>query len=70
MKNLLMVKFIAPFVAFLLLLFITICIVYKPLYRERFLNEKYLKSLEAKTRTEAYIEELKNTIYYGGIFRI
>ena len=68
MKNLLMVKFIAPFVAFLLLLFITICIVYKPLYRERFLNEKYLKSLEAKTRTEAYIEELKNTIYIMGAY--
>ncbi|WP_157150359.1 methyl-accepting chemotaxis protein [Brachyspira sp. SAP_772] len=68
MKNLLMVKFIAPFVIFLLILFLAIFIIYKPLYRERFLNERYLKLLEAKTRTESYVEELKNTIYVMGAY--
>ena len=68
MKNLLMVKFIAPFVMFLLLLFLAIFIIYKPLYRERFLNERYLELLEAKTRTESYVDELKNTIYVMGAY--
>ena len=68
MKNLLMVKFIAPIIIFLLLLFVAILIIYKPLYRGRFLNERYLKLLEAKTRTESYVEELKNTIYVMGAY--
>ncbi|WP_157146608.1 methyl-accepting chemotaxis protein [Brachyspira pilosicoli] len=68
MKNLLMVKFIAPIIIFLLLLFVAIFIIYKPLYRERFLNERYLELLEAKTRTESYVEELKNTIYVMGAY--
>ena len=68
MKNLLMVKFIAPIIIFLLLLFVAILIIYKPLYRGRFLNERYLELLEAKTRTESYVEELKNTIYVMGAY--
>ncbi|MBW5393017.1 methyl-accepting chemotaxis protein [Brachyspira pilosicoli] len=68
MKNLLMVKFIAPIIIFLLLLFVAIFIIYKPLYRERFLNERYLELLEAKTRTESYVDELKNTIYVMGAY--
>lgn len=68
MKNILMVKFIAPFIIFLLLLFLAIFIIYKPIYRERFLNERYLKLLEAKTRTESYVDELKNTIYVMGAY--
>ena len=63
MKNRLMVKFLAPFIIFLLVLFIIICFVYRPLYKSRFLREKHLQILEAKTRTEGYVEELKNTIY-------
>ena len=68
MKNLLMVKFIAPIIIFLLLLFVAILIIYKPLYRGRFLNERYLELLETKTRTESYVEELKNTIYVMGAY--
>ena len=68
MKNMLMIKFLAPFIIFLMTLFIVICFVYRPLYRDRFLNEKYLKTLEAKTRTEGYVEELKNTIYVMGAY--
>ena len=63
MKNRLIIKFLAPFVIFLFVLFVAIYIVYKPLYKIRFLNEKYLVSLEAKTRAESYVEELKNTVY-------
>ncbi|CRF33114.1 methyl-accepting chemotaxis protein [Brachyspira suanatina] len=63
MKNKLMIKFLAPFIIFLLLLFVVIYIFYKPLYKSRFLREKNLQALEAKTRTEGYVEELKNTIY-------
>ena len=62
MKNKLMIKFLAPFIIFLLLLFVVIYIFYKPLYKSRFLREKNLQALEAKTRTEGYVEELKNTI--------
>ena len=68
MKNLLMVKFIAPFIIFLLLLFSAIFVIYKPIYRERFLNERYLELLEAKTRTESYVDELKNTVYVMGAY--
>ena len=63
MKNKLMIKFLAPFIIFLFALFIVIYIVYRPLYKTRFLNEKYLSSLEAKTKAEGYVEELKNTVY-------
>ena len=63
MKNKLMIKFLAPFIIFLLLLFVVIYIFYRPLYKSRFLREKNLQALEAKTRTEGYVEELKNTIY-------
>ena len=63
MKNKLMIKFLAPFIIFLFILFIGIYIFYKPLYKSRFLREKNLQTLEAKTRTEGYVEELKNTIY-------
>ncbi|ASJ20127.1 chemotaxis protein [Brachyspira hampsonii] len=63
MKNKLMIKFLAPFIIFLLVLFVGIYIFYKPLYKSRFLKEKNLQSLEAKTRAEGYVEELKNTIY-------
>ena len=68
MKNMLMIKFLAPFIILLMILFIVICFVYRPLYRDRFLNERYLKTLEAKTRTEGYVEELKNTIYVMGAY--
>lgn len=63
MKNKLMFKFLAPFIIFLFILFIAIYIFYRPVYRTRFLREKNLQALEAKTRTEGYVEELKNTIY-------
>ncbi|AGA65732.1 methyl-accepting chemotaxis sensory transducer [Brachyspira pilosicoli P43/6/78] len=68
MKNLLMVKFIAPIIIFLLLLFVAIFIIYKPLYRERFLNERYLELLEDKNKNESYVDELKNTIYVMGAY--
>lgn len=57
MKNKLMIKFLAPFIIFLLFLFVVIYIFYKPLYKSRFLKEKNLQALEAKTRTEGYVEE-------------
>ena len=57
MKNKLMIKFLAPFIIFLFILFIGIYIFYKPLYKSRFLREKNLQTLEAKTRTEGYVEE-------------
>ncbi len=63
MKNRLMLKFLAPFIIFLLIMFVGIYIVYRPLYKSRFLKEKNLQSLEAKTIAESYVEELKNTIY-------
>ncbi|WP_300369854.1 methyl-accepting chemotaxis protein [Brachyspira sp.] len=63
MKNKLMLKFLAPFIIFLLLLFIGIYIIYRPLYKSRFLNEKNISSLEVETRAEGYVEELKNTVY-------
>ena len=68
MKNMLMIKFLAPFIILLMILFIVISFVYRPIYRDRFLNERYLKTLEAKTRTEGYVEELKNTIYVMGAY--
>ncbi|WP_028330023.1 methyl-accepting chemotaxis protein [Brachyspira alvinipulli] len=63
MKNKLMFKFLSPFVIFLFVLFVVIYIVYRPLYKTRFLHEKYLASLEVKTKAESYVEELKNTVY-------
>ncbi len=58
-----MFKFLSPFVIFLFVLFVAIYIIYRPLYRTRFLQEKYLASLEVKTKAESYVEELKNTVY-------
>ena len=62
MKNSLMFKFLSIFSVFLLAAFLLFYFIYKPIYKSKFLNEKYLQTLNSKNEAEGSIREIKNTV--------
>ncbi|WP_300753598.1 methyl-accepting chemotaxis protein [uncultured Brachyspira sp.] len=62
MRKGLMFKFLSIFSIFLFIAFLAFYIFYKPIYKSKFLNEKYFQTLNAKNETEGYIREIKNTV--------
>ncbi|MEI0604226.1 methyl-accepting chemotaxis protein [Brachyspira alvinipulli] len=62
MKNSLMFKFLSIFSVFLLAAFLLFYFIYKPIYKSKFLNEKYFQTLNSKNEAEGSIREIKNTV--------
>ena len=62
MRKGLMFKFLSIFSIFLFIAFFAFYIFYKPVYKSKFLNEKYFQTINAKNETEGYIREIKNTV--------
>lgn len=62
MKRGLMFKFLSIFSIFLFASFLVILFVYKPIYKSKFLKEKYFQTLNSKNETESYVKEIKNTV--------
>ena len=62
MKNSLMFKFLSIFSIFLLAAFLLFYFIYKPIYKSKFLNEKYFQTLNSKNEAEGSIREIKNTV--------
>ncbi|MEI0529269.1 methyl-accepting chemotaxis protein [Brachyspira intermedia] len=62
MKRGLMFKFLSIFSVFLFAAFLAILFIYKPIYKSKFLKEKYFQTLNSKNETEAYVKEIKNTV--------
>ncbi|WP_304353551.1 methyl-accepting chemotaxis protein [Brachyspira innocens] len=62
MRKGLMFKFLSIFSIFLFIAFLSFYIFYKPVYKSKFLNEKYFQTINAKNETEGYIREIKNTV--------
>ncbi|PCG20366.1 methyl-accepting chemotaxis protein [Brachyspira sp. G79] len=62
MRKGLMFKFLSIFSIFLFIAFLLFYIFYKPVYKSKFLNEKYFQTINAKNETEGYIREIKNTV--------
>lgn len=62
MKRGLMFNFLSVFSIFLFAAFLAILFIFKPIYKSRFIKEKYFQTLNSKNETEAHVKEIKNTV--------
>ncbi|KLI21631.1 chemotaxis protein [Brachyspira hyodysenteriae] len=62
MKNDLIIKFLAPFVIFLTIVLISVYFIYKPIYRNQFLNSSMSQAMNVDIVAENYLNDIKNDI--------
>ena len=62
MRKGLMFKFLSIFSVLLFAAFLAFYFIYKPIYKSKFLNEKYFQTLNSKNEVEGYIREIQNTV--------
>ncbi|WP_438799256.1 hypothetical protein [Brachyspira murdochii] len=60
MKNDLIIKFLAPFIIFLVLVLAIIYFIYKPIYKNQFLEETKSKAMNIDIVAEDYINAIKD----------
>lgn len=62
MKNDLIIKFLAPFIIFLVFVLIVIYFIYKPIYKNQFLDETKSKAMNIDIVAEDFINAIKDDI--------
>ncbi|WP_434087701.1 hypothetical protein [Brachyspira hyodysenteriae] len=62
MKNDLIIKFLAPFIIFLTIVLISVYFIYKPIYRNQFLNSSMSQAMNVDIVAENYLNDIKNDI--------
>ena len=60
MKNDLIVKFLAPFIIFLTIVLIAVYFIYKPIYRNQFLNSSMSQAMNIDIVAANYINGIKD----------